>query len=193
MIKTKIATAASIFGLILSAGCSHPRHGKEAVVRETNHVVAAPTVAAVAPGADYAVVQFQKGSHALSEASKAELSRIATLRTTEGRKVNEIKILAWADRDYPTAGSKATKKDVSLADDRADVIKTYIKDDLHSHVGVDKHNMAKRPGFLSELVKTEDYKLKKNLQNADVAPAHNPATLFKGSKESKAIVLITYE
>lgn len=191
MLLQKISILLASALTALTFGCSHAHQAKEEVVHTANQVAAAPVVQAVAPTAEYAVVSFEKGSHALSQSGREELSRISQMGAQQGRKIEDIKILAWADREYPNAGAKATKKDVSLADDRADVIKTYIKDDLHSNASVDKHNMAKRPGFFSELVKTEDYKLKKNLQNAPNAA--NSEKLFTGSKESKAIVLITYQ
>ncbi len=178
--------------LALGGGCSHAHHAKEVAVAHVEHAEAAPAVAAVSPGAEYAVVKFQKGSHALSDSGRQEINRIANRSVNEGRKINDIKILAWADREYPNQGIKANSKDVHLAGDRADVIKSYIKHDLNTNAKVDEHNMAKRPGFLSELVKTEDFKIKNKIENSGLTK-NGTANPFLGKKESKALVLITYE
>lgn len=191
MLQKRILSISSFALLVLSLGCAHTHQAKEEVVHTVNQAAAAPTVQAVAPGADYAVVKFEKGSHALSQSGREELNRISQMAAKQGRTIGDIKILAWSDREYPISGAKATRRDVSLANDRAEVIKTYIKDDLHTHVSVDKHNMAKRPGFFSELIKTDDYKLKENLQQAGAESTSEK--LFAGSKESKAIVLIKYQ
>lgn len=193
MNRNKMMLLAGAMSMAAAVGCSHMYQAKEEMKHEVNHAAAAATVAAVAPGSEYAVVQFEKGSHALSQSGREELNRVAQMGSSTGHKIDQIKILAWADREYPADGSKATKRDVNLADSRADVIKTYIKDDLHTNASIDKHNMAKRPGFFSELVKTDDYKMKKNIQGDSSTPSYESEKLFNGSKESKAIVLITYE
>ncbi len=191
MFQNKLSIIFTSAGIALVLGCSHANHAKQEMVHDIKQAAAAPVVKAVAPGAEYAVVQFEKGSHALSQSGRDELNRMTQPGANQGRKIEDIKVLAWADREYPVEGTKATKRDVSLADDRADVIKKYITNEMHSNASVDKHNMAKRPGFFSELVKTDDYKLKKNLQNGTAEA--NSEKLFSGSKESKAIVLITYQ
>lgn len=185
-------TVAALFATALSVGCSHTPASKDVLVREVDHTQASATVAAVLPESEYAVVKFQKGSYELSDSSRQEINRITIRSLSGGRKINEIKVLAWADREYPHQGTKANSKDVLLAGDRADVITSYIKNGLHSVAKVDEHNMAKRPGFLSELVKSEDFKLKNNLENSGFTKnrSTNP---FLGKKESKGLVLITYE
>lgn len=170
-------------------GCnSTRRQASEITNRETDTARAA----AMSGGSEFAVVEFDKGSHALTENGRATLQKVANISAGEGREVEEIEVLAWADKEYPATGGKADRADVNLADDRASVIKTYLKDDLDTKADIDKHNMAQRPGAFSELVKTEDYKIKNNFEKSGAAPTGSSVDAMS-SKVSKAIVVIKYE
>ena len=171
------------------AGCSSTRkQASEITPRDADTARAA----AMSGGSEFAVVEFEKGSYALTEAGRATLQKVANVASSEGREVDEIEVLAWADREYPVSGGKADRRDVSLADDRASVIKTYLTDDLNADVVVDKHNMAQRPGAFSEFVKTEDYRIKNNFENSGTAPTGSAPDIMS-TKVSKAIVVIKYE
>lgn len=105
-----------------------------------------------------AKINFPKGSNMLSTSEKAELDSLVKSARENG-KIDEIKILAWADNDYSAEGSKPTSKEVNLADARARSVRAYIRDRLEIK-DVDTHNMAKRPGAMAKLFKTDDYELK---------------------------------
>lgn len=186
--KKSVITLA-VLGTILLASCTSPRRqDSEITTRESD----TSRAAAMSGGSEFAVVEFEKGSYALTSEGRATLQKVANVAKNEGRDVDEIKVLAWADREYPADGSKADSRDVNLADDRASVIKTYLKDDLNADIDVDKHNMAKRPGSFSELVKTEDYKIKNNFENSGAAPTTANTDDLR-TKISKAIIVIKYE
>lgn len=107
-------------------------------------------------------VSFDKGTAALTDSEKGDLSSAISDARSKG-KIQEIKVLAWADREYPQNGEKAAKQDVSLAENRADVIKNYLKKELDvSKVTV--YNMAKRPNTIQELFKTSDDRVKQALE-----------------------------
>ena len=179
----------TVLSTILLAGCASPRRqASEITTRES----ATSRAAAMSGGSEFAVVEFEKGSYALTSEGRATLQKVANITKNEGRDVNEIKVLAWADREYPADGSRANSRDVNLADDRASVIKTYLKDDLNADMDVDKHNMAQRPGSFSELVKTDDYKIKNNFENSGAAPTTANTDDLR-TKVSKAIIVIKYE
>ena len=83
----------SIFTVITwSLGCAHTHQAKEEVVHTAKQAAVNPTVQAVAPGADYAVIKFEKGSHALSQSGREELNRISQLASKQGRTIGDIKI-----------------------------------------------------------------------------------------------------
>lgn len=129
-----------------------------------------------------AKINFGKGSNVLSTAEKAELDSLVK-GARENGKIEEIKVLAWADADYSAEGAKATSKEISLADARARSVRSYIRERLEIK-DVDTHNMAKRPGAMSKLFKTDDYELKTGRYDVE-------GNFFKPvSSPSEVVVLI---
>ncbi len=186
---TQFTSAVIILSAVLVTSCaSTRRQATEITNRETD----TSRAATMSGGSEFAVVEFEKGSYALTGEGRATLQKVANVASGKGRDVDEIKVLAWADREYPADGSKAERNDVNLADDRASVIKTYLREDLDTDVDVDKHNMAQRPGTFAELVKSEDYKIKNNFENSGSAPTAMDADVLR-TKVSKAIIVIKYE
>lgn len=154
-----------------------------------------PTTQAVAAnnGAYYAVLQFDKGTQRLSEASKKDLREFVASAQREGRPIDEIKILAWADREYPATGVKLTDRDVKIANERSKSIEKYLKDDLNTSGDYETYNMAKRPNKVSEFFKGDDYKTKRIFERAGAAPAGTDMQAFMNSKASKALIMVDYK
>ncbi|MBC7465400.1 MAG: hypothetical protein H7256_05355 [Bdellovibrio sp.] len=151
---------------------------------------------AMSGGSNYTMIEFKRGSDQLTETSRQALKNLSLESEHQtSRRIGEIKVLAWADREYPAVKAKASKKELALADRRAESIKKFMKDDLKLSVDVDKHNMAKRPGMFSEMIKTEDYKIKTNFEDTGAAPtaANDTQKHIMGSKVSKAVVFIKYK
>ena len=71
-------------------------------------------------------IGFEKGKTDLKADELAELRQVINRAKADG-KIDEIKIIAWADRDYPAEGTTAPNQQVKLAEERADKIKSYIK------------------------------------------------------------------
>jgi hypothetical protein len=191
----------TLLGLTLAAcisSCANKTTQTEAVATPAPApaVVAKTTEAtALSGGSDYTMIQFKKGSTALTEAGKIALRNLSEEGIKSARSIDDIKVLAWADREYPSEKAKATRRDVKLADERAAVIKTYLKDDLKVSASIDNHNMAKRPGLFSEMMKSDDYKVKKNFEATGAAPTTvvgNEKRIL-GKKVSKAVVFIKYK
>ena len=111
--------------LALFASCQHT---KDARMEESN--VARAT--AQAGGRTYTEISFKNGSDQLTDASREKLRELTMEASRQGKKVDEIKILSWADVDYPAVGKKASDKEVTLAKDRAKNIEKYMKDDLNA-------------------------------------------------------------
>ncbi len=139
---------------------------------------------------DYVVVDFEQGRAGILPAHKDKLRELAAVAKAAGEK-REIEVLAWADREYPQTGQKATSGDIKLAEERAKAIETYLEKDL-SLSKVEPHNMAKRPNMFSELFKTDDFEMKKTFEQTGAAPAEADSGLskFLMSKASKAVVII---
>lgn len=141
----------------------------------------------------YTVVNFPQGQDGLSQAELSKIRELATVAQQSG-KVEEIQVLAWADREYPVDGQKVSAKDSDLADNRAVTIKEYLKNDLNSSASIESHNMAKRPGVFAELVKSDDFELKSTFEDTGAAPNDvGTRQALVGNKASKAVILVKYE
>jgi len=141
----------------------------------------------------YTVINFAPGQNTLPEPERAKLRELASMAARHG-KVAEIQVLAWADKEYPKEEQNVASRDEKLADQRADTIKNFLKKDLKTSADVEAHNMAKRPGVFSELVKSEGYEVKTSFENTGAAPTEaNRTAILSGNKASKAVVLIKYE
>lgn len=144
-------------------------------------------------GAYYAVLHFDKGTQRLSEASKKDLREFVASARREGRKIDDIKILAWADREYPSTGVRLTDRDVKMANERSKSIEKYLKDDLNTDGSYETYNMAKRPNKVSEFFKGDDYKTKRIFERSGAAPAGTDMQAFMNSKASKALIMVDYK
>lgn len=144
-------------------------------------------------GAYYAVLEFDKGTQRLSEASKKDLRDFVASAQREGRAIDEIKILAWADREYPATGVKLTDRDVKMATERSKSIEKYLKDDLNTSGDYETYNMAKRPNKVSEFFKGDDYKTKRIFERSGAAPTGKDMQAFMNNKASKALIMVDYK
>lgn len=174
--------------VILAIGCStEPKQASEQSLSKTAQATAA------SGGGQYIVIDFARGGKSLDERDKEKLRQLTSSAPHSG-KIAEYEVLAWADREYPTEGQKATSQEVDLAQSRADVIKDFMKKDLSTTESVNNHNMAKRPGALAEVLKTEDYKTKSTFQGTGAAPGDHATAINKiENKASKAVIFVRYE
>lgn len=186
MLKRSLSLSAVLIMSTALFNCASSKHQASDITYQNSSTSRA---AAMSGGSEFAVIEFDKGSYALSEKGRATLQKVAH---AEKKDIGEIKVLAWADREYPETGIKAEKQQVNLADDRASVIKAYLKDDLKTDADIDKHNMAQRPGAFAELIKSEDFKIKSNFENSGAAPTNSSPDILS-TKVSKAIVVIEYK
>ena len=189
--KLKGIAIAGLMSLTLVACSSH----KTENVKTVSTVEPSKTSQAVADshGSYYAVLKFDKGTQRLSNASKKDLREFVTSAQREGREINDIKILAWADREYPATGVKLTDRDVKMANERSESIEKYLKDDLNTNGDYETYNMAKRPNKVSEFFKGDDYKTKRIFERSGAAPAGTDMQSFMNSKASKALIMVNYK
>lgn len=185
--QASLLTLASAVILIL--GCStQPKQAKEEPVLQKTSQAAAES-----GGGQYIVIDFSRGGKTLDEGDKEKLRKLTSTAPHSG-KIAEYEVLAWADREYPTEGQKATSQEVDLAQGRAEAIKDFMKKDLSTTESVNNHNMAKRPGALAEMFKTDDYKTKSTFQGTGAAPGDHATAINKiENKASKAVIFVKYE
>lgn len=185
--QASLLTLAS--AVILAIGCS--TEPKQASQQEALPKTAQAT--SQVGGGHYVVIDFAKGAKTLDETDKEKLRNLAAQAPHSG-KIAEYEVLAWADREYPSEGQKATSQEVDLAQGRADVIKDFMKKDLSTTESVKGHNMAKRPGALAEFVKSPDYRAKTAFENTGAAPSDHARAFEKlENKSSKAVIFVKYQ
>lgn len=178
-------------GLIasLAIGCSTWKKG-ENVSQPTTPTPAAVDAAAQVNASHVAEVRFDKNSHSLNESGRESLAKAINEARAHGT-IDDIKVVAWADKEYPTAEQKKlTKRDRDLAGKRADAIKEYLKKDLEVS-DVDTYNMASRPNAASKLFETSDTRVKGALESAGIPQTgSNAIATTVSGKASSAVVMI---
>lgn len=139
-----------------------------------------------------APVFFDPGKNSLSNEEKKELRTFFT-SLRESDKIKSVRVLSWGDREYPAKDEKVSSKQISLAQDRAESIKKFLKQDLKID-SVDTHNMTERPSKISELLKTDDYEVKSSAEATGAAPAQNKTGVFEEmARSTTALVLVVLQ
>ncbi|MBC7430219.1 MAG: hypothetical protein H7336_16515 [Bacteriovorax sp.] len=180
--------------LTLVASCSstdnHTAATKTASKESTN-----PTSQAVAKTNSeyYTVLEFNKGTQRLSESSKRDLREFVASAQRDGREIDDIKILSWADKEYPGQGIKLSDRDVKIANDRNKSIEKYLKDDLKAAGSYATYNMAKRPNKINEFFKADDFKTKRIFERKGSTPAGTNIDNFVASKAGKSLIMVDYQ
>lgn len=179
---------ATFLVIILAAGCSTADKNKSEIATDPGKK--APEVI----GTQYTTIVFDKGKSTLSRHDKKLLNKFAEKAHKDDRKIDEIRILAWADEEYPEPKKKAaSEKEIVLASNRALVIKDYLEEDLDEYEDIDSYNMARRPDFLSKLLRDDEYDVKLAFESSGATSTKLADGSVSYSKASKALVIIDYE
>lgn len=183
---------AALLLTVLVASCSST---DKRVTKTAHKEDVSPTSQAVAKnnGEYYAVLEFDKGTQRLSEASKRDLREFVTSAQRDGREIDDIRILSWADKEYPQSGAKLADRDIKIANERSKSIEKYLKDDLKADANYATYNMAKRPNKVSEFFRADDYKTKRIFEKSGSAPAGTHFEDFVTSKAGKSLIMVDYE
>lgn len=145
-------------------------------------------------GSHYTALQFDRGRSVLNDANKKYLNELAQKASRTGREISEIKILAWADREYPGRQNEKLKtRDVILANERAKVIREFIRSDLHTREPIDVFNMAKKPGLIDQMTKDEEFRVKEDIARSGVSATRLPSGEISYTKAGKVLVIIDYK
>lgn len=133
-------------------------------------------------------VSFNKDSARLDEFSREKLNDIVMKAKSSG-KIDDIKVISWSDKEYPSKNGKLSKHQDQLAERRAEGIKKHLKD-ADSSLSVDTFNMAERPNALSKLFKTENSKIKRSLETAGITSSENGEEVSPKAGKSMVMVIL---
>ena len=131
---------------------------------------------------------FKKGKSELSSSSKKQLNAI-NKKALEKGKIEIIKVITWADQEYPTAIKNNLSQDQQLlVEKRNEKIKKYLQKIASNTIhDIELISMPQRPSFLKNLLSSDDAKIKRDLESAGISDTETSS--IKGSKKSKSIVL----
>ncbi len=176
-----LSVTLTAFSLLHLAGCAQKK--------------TLPTAAKVQEliGNYYAAIEFEPGKSELTERNKSHLDLLAQRALRDGREIGEIKILAWADKEYPSEAERVSPKDKLLAKDRGRNIERYLKEELYATNSIDVFNMAKKPSLLGRITKNEDWEIKETVKDTGATGTRLPNGSVSYTKASKALVIIDYE
>lgn len=170
---------------LLASSCSHSEQKTSMALTDKNPEI---------KGTYYTTVIFDKGRAYLNSDSKENLRAFTEVAHQSPKKIEEIRVLAWADSEYPDElEGKASQQDVLLAGERAHNIQKYLEESLNESSNVDSYNMAKRPNLVSKLLKNDDFKVKEAFETTGMTGDKLPDGNISYTKASKAIVIIDYE
>jgi uncharacterized protein (DUF1800 family) len=136
-------------------------------------------------------IAFDEGKATLTDSAKKEISEFVKTAKDKG-KIHEMKVAVWADREYPAKDTKASKADVSLADERAKNLKEYLKKELAVN-NVNTYNMTKRPNEMQKFLRTQTAETKETMEKMGAAPSTSKDTgMFKQRAQSSKAVMMIY-
>ena len=174
-------TLRATLALVAVAACAACSSAK----KEADKAVSAPpaeaqTAARQAGSSSVVEVNFEKGSAVLTEGSRAALRDMVNNARNAG-KIDELKVLAWSDADYPSSQqNKLSSADRALADKRATSIRDFVKSELGVD-DVDTFNMAERPNAFENMFNMADAETKNAFESAGMTSANGQSMTGKAS------------
>jgi hypothetical protein len=182
------SAAMATMSLILALGCSHAPAKKKSHETSSEETKASSVI-----GAHYTTVLFEQGKARLSRDGKELIKSLVSKAHESDKEIEEIHILAWADKEYPEQGNKAAStQDTILASARGQQIREFLEEDLNESEDIDSFNMARRPDFLSRLLRDDEYEIKKSFETTGATSSILSDGSVSFTKASKALVIINY-
>lgn len=178
---------ATILTIVIAAGCSSTDKTKSTYADTSKKP---PEII----GTQYTTIVFEEGKSTLSNENKKQLKKLSYRAHKDKRNIDEIRILAWSDKEYPEPEKKkASQDEILLAANRAQEIKNYLEEDLSEYEDIDSYNMARRPDFLSKLLRDDEYAVKEAFESSGATGTKLANGKTSYTKASKALVIIDYE
>ncbi len=177
--------ALTTVGILMLASCT-----VGAKKAGTGESAEAPTV----PGTISTTLVFPNGKATLSSEHKHFIRQLLKKAEQSSRPISEIKILAWADEEYPEYEEiRTSPRAVSLAAARNLSIRDYLVLDLGESRDIDTYNMAQRPALISKLFRDDDFLIKDAFEASGATASRLPDGRTSYTKSAKALVIIDYE
>lgn len=132
-------------------------------------------------------IQFQTGSAILTSTSKASVDKLISKAKAEGKTIDEVMVMSWADQEFPSNNiKKLPAPQMRLAERRNQALKNYIK--ATQPVPVESYNMAEQSSAFAKIFNSTDSKLKNSFVAAGLpTTADDPQY---PSKASHAVILV---
>jgi hypothetical protein len=138
----------------------------------------------------FSEVKFGLANSRLTEDQKKDLTSAIAAARLKGD-IKKVKVLAWADKEYPKTQTKHDPADTELADNRAYEIKKYLKDNLAVST-VDTFNMTQRPSRIEKVLNTKDVQLKKQVEDESATEDMSKNSAFALRDESSKVLILVY-
>lgn len=145
-------------------------------------------------GAYYTILEFEKGTSALTNQSKNEIKEFVHKASVDRKELSGIKILVWADKDYSILKFKHKEAGNKIIEDRTKSIKNYLNENLKMSAVFSTYNMINTPNALREIIEpTSSYK--KVFEKTGSLPTQSGGDLASliEHKSGKALILMNYE
>ncbi len=185
------ATCAALFFLLSCS--SHPNEPELSPFKKStkeNLSIESQQIAAEQKARFVSELAFERKTHTLSEPNRNKIQKLLEESMAAG-KIQEIKVIAWADAEYPSEEKKKlSKEEQKVAADRNTAIQNFIKNQ-NKKLNVSTYSMAERPSSLKEFIGSSEARIKRSLEMAGI-PTGEGSVKFP-SKASKAIVMVVME
>lgn len=135
-----------------------------------------------------AKVEFEPGTDVLTRVGKVELTQLVEKARAKGE-LDKMRVLAWADREYPRADEEVARVETYLADERATVVQEYLEERL-SVSDIDTYNMARRPGAFKRFLRTPEYRVKERAEDSGIAPSSLEVNHFVEEPRASTALII---
>lgn len=135
------------------------------------------------------VISFAPGEFRVAHGDMEKL-RALVLSNKADHGVEKLIVAAWSDMEFPDAHTQLSEGQHRLAASRANAIVNVLIE-LKAG-GVDTYNMARRPGWLARLARSEETRVKTFLDgaSADAVTTAVGATLKDQGGPGKAVVIV---
>ncbi len=136
-------------------------------------------------------IKFNKNKTQLTEENKKNIKALLK-EIAANPNAKKIAVVTWADAEYPSEDKKELSDgQKKIAEDRNQVIKSFIEKTLSKKLEIVAYNMAERPTAFNEFIKSPEARIKKSLEVAGI-PTTETAAQFP-RKASKSIILAITE
>lgn len=142
-------------------------------------------------GRDYTVITFERGSDQLTENEKSNIRSMVEKAKAAGE-IENVRIVAWSDKQLPTGREDLSKADRDLAKSRLDNIENFVKKDLGLR-GVKSYSMAEHKNFIARTFNAADEELRSifGRRGADTEVSHEEMLAIKEKGgPMKAVVIV---